>query len=94
MRALLGMRQTWGCVLARVATDPITYFISFWIPKYLDQQHGLSMARIGAVAWIPFAGISIGNILGGAVSAGLVRAGWSFNKARKTTMVFSSDVHL
>lgn len=87
---LLKLRQTWGCVLIRVFTDPIVYFISFWIPKYLVQQHGFSLADIGRYAWMPFLGLSLGNIFGGIIASQLVQAGWTLNIARKTLMVGAS----
>jgi MFS transporter, ACS family, hexuronate transporter len=90
LRPLLGMRATWGCALARVFTDPISYFLNFWIPKYLQQEQGFSLADLGASAWVPYAGFSAGMILGGAIPLWLVKRGWSVNRARKTTMFVDS----
>src|SRR5262245_13288875 len=41
---LLRMRETWGCILARVLTDPISYFLFFWTPKYFQQERGFNLA--------------------------------------------------
>ncbi len=90
LRPLLRMRATWGCALARVFTDPISYFLNFWIPKYLQQEQGFSLADLGASAWVPYAGFSAGMILGGAIPFWLVKRGWSVNRARKTTMFLDS----
>lgn len=90
LRQLLGMKETWGCALARVFTDPISYFLNFWIPKYLQQEHGFSLSALGASAWVPYAGFSAGMILGGAIPFWLVKRGWSVNHARKTTMFLDS----
>jgi ACS family hexuronate transporter-like MFS transporter len=90
LRALLGMRATWGCALARVFTDPISYFLNFWIPKYLQQEQGFSLSELGASAWVPYAGFSAGMVLGGAIPFWLVKRGWSVNRARKTTMLLDS----
>lgn len=90
LRQLLGMKETWGCALARVFTDPISYFLNFWIPKYLQQEHGFSLSALGASAWVPYAGFSAGMILGGAIPFWLVKRGWSVNRARKTTMFLDS----
>lgn len=83
---LLGMRVTWGCVLARMLTDPITYFLIFWVPKYLQQERGFNLADIGRYAWIPYVALAVGNIAGGAIPTYLVSRGWTINRARKTTM--------
>src|SRR5215831_5328328 len=44
---LLRMRETWGCILARVCTDPISYFLFFWTPKYFQQERGFALADVG-----------------------------------------------
>lgn len=90
LRPLLAMKATWGCALVRVLTDPISYFLNFWIPKYLQQEHGFSLAALGASAWVPYAGFSAGMILGGAIPFWFVKRGWSVNRARKTTMLLDS----
>lgn len=83
---LLAMRETWGCVLARMLTDPITYFLIFWVPKYLQQERGFDLADVGRYAWIPYVALAVGNIAGGAIPRLLVSRGWSLDRARKTTM--------
>ncbi len=90
LRRLLGMRVVWGCILARVLTDPISYFFNFWIPKFLQQDRGFSLADVGYYAWIPFAAGAVGNILGGAVPRWLINRGWTLNRGRKTTMLVAS----
>ncbi len=87
VRKLLGMRETWGCIFARVCTDPISYFLTFWIPKYLQQERGFNLADVGKYAWIPFAALALGNIASGAVPRYLISRGWPLNRARKTTML-------
>jgi ACS family hexuronate transporter-like MFS transporter len=87
LRAVLGMRETWGCVLARVLTDPISYFLFFWTPKYLQDARGFSLEDLGRYGWIPFAALFLGNLASGAVPRLLVARGWSVNRARKTTML-------
>jgi ACS family hexuronate transporter-like MFS transporter len=89
---LLGMRITWGCILARVLTDPISYFLNFWIPKYLQQERGFNLADLGKDVWIPFVALALGNIASGAIPRYLISRGWSLNRARKTTMFIISCV--
>lgn len=87
---LLRVRQTWGCIAARAFTDPITYFLTFWVPSYLQQARGFSLADLGAYAWIPFAALAVGNIASGAVPRALMHRGWTLNRARKTTVFAAS----
>ncbi len=88
--ALLRKRETWGCILPRIFLDPITYFLVFWVPKYLQEQRGFSMADLGLLGWIPFAALGLGNIVGGALPHFLSGQGWTVNRARKTTMFIAS----
>lgn len=83
---LLKMRETWGCILVRMLTDPISYFLLFWIPLYFQHTHGFNLKELGMFVWIPYTAAAAGNIFGGAVPRWLVGRGWSLNKARKTTM--------
>ena len=90
LRALLSSRRAWGCILVRVFTDPIIYFISFWVPKYLAANHGYTLADIGMFAWIPFAALSAGQIIGGALTDWLVGRGRALDRVRKGLMLSAS----
>ncbi|MSU71902.1 MAG: MFS transporter [Opitutus sp.] len=90
IRRLLGMKAVWGCIMARVLTDPISYLFIFWTPKFLQQERGFDLADIGKYSWIPFVGLALGNVAGGAVPGWLMRRGWSHNRARKTMMLAAS----
>jgi len=87
MKRLLGMRAAWGCILARVLTDPISYFLNFWIPKYLQAERGFTLATLGSYGWIPFAALAAGNIFSGAMPRWLISRGWPLDRARKATML-------
>ena len=87
---LLRMRETWGCILARVLTDPISYFLFFWTPKYFQQERGFNLADVGLYIWIPYTALTVGNISSGAIPRLLISRGWSVNRARKSTMLVVS----
>lgn len=87
---LLTYRRTWGCILVRVFTDPIIYFISFWVPKYLAANHGYTLADIGKYAWLPFAALSVGQLAGGAFTSWVVGRGADLDRVRKRMMAGSS----
>jgi MFS transporter, ACS family, hexuronate transporter len=90
IRQLLSLRPVWGCILARVLTDPISYFFIFWTPKFLQQERGFNLADIGKFGWIPFVALALGNLAGGAIPAGLMARGWSLNRSRKSVMFGAS----
>jgi MFS transporter, ACS family, hexuronate transporter len=87
LSTLLGMKETWGCVLARVMTDPISYFLNFWIPFYFQKERGFDLKQIGMFVWIPFAALTLGNLFSGAMPRWLIARGWELNRARKSTML-------
>jgi MFS transporter, ACS family, aldohexuronate transporter len=87
---LLRMREAWGCIMARMLTDPISYFLFFWTPKYLQQERGFDLADLGKFGWVPFAALTLGNLASGGVPRLLIGRGWSVNRARKTTMLVVS----
>ncbi|HWQ55468.1 MAG TPA: MFS transporter [Bryobacteraceae bacterium] len=75
--------------LARFFGDPVWYFYLFWLPKYLADARGLSMASIGAFAWIPFVAALAGGLAGGGISSRLVRAGMPPVRARQAVLLAS-----
>ena len=87
---LLRYRQTWAVFFCRFLADPMWYFFVFWIPEFLTRERGLSLAGIGAVAWIPFLVADLSNFASGYITFRLQSAGWSVNRTRKTLMVFAA----
>ena len=83
---ILGLRQSWGFTLAKFMTDPIWWFYLFWLPKYLTQARGLSMAMMVKYGHIPFLTALVGSVAGGWFSGSLIKRGWSLNASRKTAM--------
>ena len=87
---LIALPETWGCILARVLTDPVSYFLFFWIPVYFQQARGFNLKQVGFFLWVPYAALTLGNLSSGAIPRYLISRGWSLNHARKTTMLVVS----
>lgn len=90
MLALFRQPACVGFFVARLLTDPITYFFAFWLPSYLKAERGFTIAMIGAIGWIPFLASDVGGPGGGALSDWLIRRGWSPRKARLALMFFAA----
>lgn len=90
MLSLFRQRACVGFFVARLLTDPITYFFAFWLPSYLKAERGFTLAMIGAVGWIPFLASDVGGPGGGALSDWLVRRGWRPRTARLALMLFAA----
>ena len=91
-RSLFKHRQVWAIIVARLFTDPIWWFLISWLPNYLKNERGFSLALIGMLAWIPFLIADLGNLFGGGASSLLLRKGWSVDRARKVVMLGSATL--
>lgn len=87
---LLRTRFLGAYMLSSIFLDPVWYFYIFWIPKFLADRHGFSLAQIGATAWIPFLSADVGNLVGGWFTGVLIRRGMAVPIARKTSVAFSA----
>ncbi len=76
-------RSLWGLLLSRFVSDPVWYFCLFWLPGYMQEHSGLSLAQIGMVGWIPFLFADLGGIGSSMLSDRLVSRGVSPLRARK-----------
>jgi len=85
-KQLWGTRSLWGILLIRFVSDPVWYFCLFWLPGYLQEESGLTLAQVGMFGWIPFLFADVGAIGTSAWSDKLVRKGHSPLKARKTML--------
>jgi len=84
---LLRYRQTWTFALGKFLIDPIWWFYLFWIPDYLQREHGLRLTQIGLPIFTIYLISDIGSVAGGWLSSGMIRRGVSINAARKLTML-------
>ena len=79
---LLKRPETWALLLSRFISDPVWWFYLLWLPKYLADRRGFSLAEIGLVAWMPYLAADVGALAGGWLSGRLVRRGWPVLRAR------------
>jgi len=86
-RALLPHRQTWAFAVGKFITDPVWWLYLFWIPDFLNRNHGLDLTTIGLPIVAIFLAADAGSVAGGWLSSGLIARRWSANGARKTTML-------
>jgi ACS family hexuronate transporter-like MFS transporter len=89
---ILRQRECWLLIVARFFTDPVIYFIIFWLPEYLRRERGYDLAAIGKYAWVPFIFGDIGYLLGGWLSGRLMRRGWTLPRARKFVLICGAAV--
>jgi D-galactonate transporter len=84
---LFRYRTVWGMMIGLFCLNFAIYFFITWFPSYLLQARGFSLASLGTWGMLPALLAIPGGWLGGLVSDGLFKRGWSATAARKTCLV-------
>jgi len=84
---LLTYRQTWAFLLGKFITDPVLWFMIFWLPKFLNSEYGLTLTDLGPPLVAIYVMADGGSISGGWISSVFLKRGWSANRARKSAML-------
>lgn len=78
--------------LSKFFLEPIWYFITFWIGRYLADVHHWKLAQIGFYAILPFLIADIGNLAGGYFTQYIIKRGMPIHKARKLALCLSGGL--
>jgi len=87
IKMLLNNRMLVGIYIGQYCITTLTWFFLTWFPVYLNQARHMSIMTVGFVAIFPALCGSVGGVLGGVVSDGLLRAGHSLTFSRKVPIV-------
>lgn len=79
-------RESIALTIARTLTDPVMYFVIFWLPEYLEKERHFDLAMVGKYSWVPFVFGGAAYLSGGWLSAWVIGRGWTLPRARKTVM--------
>ncbi|WP_341845249.1 MFS transporter [Caballeronia sordidicola] len=85
--SLLKIRHTWAFVMGKLLTDPIWWFMLFWLPSYFCSRYHLDFKNLGLPLVVVYVATSIGSISGGWLSSRLMARGWNVTRARQITML-------
>jgi ACS family hexuronate transporter-like MFS transporter len=85
--ALFAYRQTWGFVVGKFLTDPVWWFYLFWVPGFLQKQHGLSLTGLGAPIVLIYLMSDVGSVAAGWLSSRMIKRGKAVNVSRKIAML-------
>lgn len=88
--ALLRHRQAWTFVVGKVMTDGVWWFYMFWLPKFLDARHGLTLGKLALPLIVIYVVADLGSVAGGWCSGALLRRGWPVHRARKATLLVAA----
>ena len=70
-------------MLAKVFIEPVWYFVTFWLGRYLVDVYHWDLKKIGWYAILPFLIADLGNICGGYFTQFIIGRGVPVPKARK-----------
>lgn len=85
--SLASYRQTWAFIAGKFLIDPIWWFYLYWVPDFLQRNHGLKLMQIGLPIMVIYVISDIGSVAGGWFSSSLIKRGKTVNFARKITML-------
>lgn len=78
--------------LSKFFIDPIWYFVTFWIGRYLVDVFHFNLAQIGWYAMLPFIVADVGNLLGGYFTQFIIQRGVPIHKARRIALGVSLGI--
>ena len=84
---LLRYRQCWAILIGKFLTDPVWWFLLFWLPKFLAKDFGLRLNGLAAPIMVIYIAACVGSIFGGWLPALVIRMGMGIKAARRTSML-------
>jgi ACS family hexuronate transporter-like MFS transporter len=86
-RKLISYRQTWAFIVGKFMTDPVWWFLLFWLPSFLTSEYGMKGTQVSLPIALVYTMTTIGSIGGGWLSGFLINKGWLVYRARKLSML-------
>ncbi|MBK6672277.1 MAG: MFS transporter [Proteobacteria bacterium] len=87
VRALLGRRQILGASIGQFCGNSTLVFFLTWFPSYLATERGMDWIKSGFAASLPYIAASVGVLLGGVISDGIIRRTGSATLGRKLPII-------
>ncbi len=84
---LVVRRETITICLSRFFTDPVWWFLLYWLPKFLDKQYGVGLTGLEIPLITIYIVADLGGIAGGWLSSHYIKNGMSIDRSRKRTML-------
>jgi ACS family hexuronate transporter-like MFS transporter len=84
---LLGYRQTWAYTVGKSLTDPVWWFLLFYIPSFFAAKFHLNIFHLGLPMIVCYSASAVGSIFGGWLSAPFLSMGMKPSNARLAAML-------
>lgn len=83
---LLKRKEVWLICIARFLTDPVWWFLLYWLPKFLDKRYHVGLGMLGLPLVVVYIAADLGSLGGGWLSSSLIKKGKAVARARSTAM--------
>ena len=83
---ILSSPAVWALMFARLLTDPVWYFLNFWLPKYMNTERHLEQGQLARI-WMVYLAADVGFIAAGFISGWFVRRGTESMASRRRVML-------
>lgn len=84
-------REVLTICLARFLTDPVWWFLLYWLPKFLNSNHGITLTDVGLPLITIYLFADFGSVAGGWMSSRFVGKGMTLDRARKLAMLICAS---
>ena len=84
---LLSYRHTWAYTVGKSLTDPVWWFLLFYIPSFFNEKFHLDLVHLGLPVIVCYSASAIGSIFGGWLPAPFLSMGMKPNNARLMAML-------
>lgn len=85
---LIKYRQSWAMLIGKALTDPVWWFLLFWLPSYFSSQFGVKLTGLALPLVIIYNVAAVGSIAGGWLPAQGIKLGLNVKAARRLAMLF------
>ena len=86
LREVLSNPAVWALMGARMLTDPVWYFLNFWLPKYMHTERHLDQMQLTSV-WVVYLAADLGFLSSGFISGAFVKRGVETMAARRRVLL-------
>jgi MFS family permease len=88
LRWLLRKWPLWAMSIAHIASNYVFYFLLAWLPLYLVQSRGLTLATMTMLATLGYTAQALAALAFGSISDRWTAGGRSEDRVRRTMMLF------
>jgi sugar phosphate permease len=88
---ILSSPAVWALMFARLLTDPVWYFLNFWLPKYMSTERHLEQSQLAWI-WTVYLAADIGFLAAGFISGWFVRRGTEAMASRRRVLLAAACI--